>query len=47
MASELLTFSLTLQSRPQEWQGTYYAKKKNGERVQQNVKIIPVVGQGG
>uniref|UniRef100_A0A2I3HD45 Phosphodiesterase n=1 Tax=Nomascus leucogenys TaxID=61853 RepID=A0A2I3HD45_NOMLE len=31
----------------QEWQGIYYAKKKNGDNVQQNVKIIPVIGQGG
>ncbi|XP_054858761.1 high affinity cAMP-specific and IBMX-insensitive 3',5'-cyclic phosphodiesterase 8A [Eublepharis macularius] len=30
-----------------EWQGTYYAKKKSGESIQQNVKIIPVIGQGG
>ncbi|XP_045864076.1 high affinity cAMP-specific and IBMX-insensitive 3',5'-cyclic phosphodiesterase 8A isoform X1 [Meles meles] len=30
-----------------EWQGMYQAKKKNGDNVQQNVKIIPVVGQGG
>ncbi|XP_044086943.1 high affinity cAMP-specific and IBMX-insensitive 3',5'-cyclic phosphodiesterase 8A isoform X3 [Neovison vison] len=30
-----------------EWQGIYHAKKKNGDNVQQNVKIIPVVGQGG
>ncbi|XP_070086447.1 high affinity cAMP-specific and IBMX-insensitive 3',5'-cyclic phosphodiesterase 8A isoform X7 [Equus caballus] len=30
-----------------EWQGIYYAKKKNGDNIQQNVKIIPVVGQGG
>uniref|UniRef100_A0A670JZ97 Phosphodiesterase n=1 Tax=Podarcis muralis TaxID=64176 RepID=A0A670JZ97_PODMU len=30
-----------------EWQGTYYTKKKNGESIQQNVKIIPVIGQGG
>ncbi|KAI5086336.1 high affinity cAMP-specific and IBMX-insensitive 3',5'-cyclic phosphodiesterase 8A, partial [Silurus meridionalis] len=29
-----------------EWQGLYYAKKKNGDSVQQNVKITPVVGQG-
>ncbi|XP_032955970.1 high affinity cAMP-specific and IBMX-insensitive 3',5'-cyclic phosphodiesterase 8A isoform X3 [Rhinolophus ferrumequinum] len=28
-----------------EWQGIYYAQ--NGDNVQQNVKIIPVVGQGG
>ncbi|XP_032120675.1 high affinity cAMP-specific and IBMX-insensitive 3',5'-cyclic phosphodiesterase 8A isoform X3 [Sapajus apella] len=30
-----------------EWQGIYYAKKKNGDNIQQNVKIIPVIGQGG
>ncbi|CAF99802.1 unnamed protein product, partial [Tetraodon nigroviridis] len=30
-----------------EWQGIYYAKKKNGDSVQQNVKITPVFGQGG
>uniref|UniRef100_A0A672SBW6 Phosphodiesterase n=2 Tax=Sinocyclocheilus grahami TaxID=75366 RepID=A0A672SBW6_SINGR len=30
-----------------EWQGVYYAKKKNGDSVQQNVKMTPVVGQGG
>ncbi|XP_036820304.1 high affinity cAMP-specific and IBMX-insensitive 3',5'-cyclic phosphodiesterase 8A isoform X2 [Oncorhynchus mykiss] len=30
-----------------EWQGIYYAKKKNGDSVQQNVKITPVIGQGG
>uniref|UniRef100_A0A3B5QH49 Phosphodiesterase n=1 Tax=Xiphophorus maculatus TaxID=8083 RepID=A0A3B5QH49_XIPMA len=31
----------------QEWQGIYYAKKKNGDSIQQNVKITPVIGQGG
>ncbi|XP_048185830.1 high affinity cAMP-specific and IBMX-insensitive 3',5'-cyclic phosphodiesterase 8A isoform X3 [Perognathus longimembris pacificus] len=30
-----------------EWEGVYYAKNKNGDNIQQNVKIIPVVGQGG
>ncbi|KFW89547.1 High affinity cAMP-specific and IBMX-insensitive 3',5'-cyclic phosphodiesterase 8A, partial [Phalacrocorax carbo] len=30
-----------------EWQGMYHAKKKNGDNIQQNVKILPVVGQGG
>lgn len=30
-----------------EWQGIYSARKKNGDNVQQNVKIIPVMGQGG
>uniref|UniRef100_A0A8C6UDD3 Phosphodiesterase n=1 Tax=Neogobius melanostomus TaxID=47308 RepID=A0A8C6UDD3_9GOBI len=27
--------------------GIYYAKKKNGDNIQQNVKITPVIGQGG
>uniref|UniRef100_A0A673U506 Phosphodiesterase n=1 Tax=Suricata suricatta TaxID=37032 RepID=A0A673U506_SURSU len=31
----------------QEWQGIYHTRKKNGDSIQQNVKIIPVVGQGG
>ncbi|XP_045680760.1 high affinity cAMP-specific and IBMX-insensitive 3',5'-cyclic phosphodiesterase 8A isoform X2 [Phyllostomus hastatus] len=28
-----------------EWQGVYYAR--NGDNMQQNVKIVPVIGQGG
>ncbi|XP_054999335.1 high affinity cAMP-specific and IBMX-insensitive 3',5'-cyclic phosphodiesterase 8A isoform X1 [Sorex araneus] len=30
-----------------EWQGIYSVRKKNGDSVQRNVKIVPVVGQGG
>ncbi|XP_048829020.1 high affinity cAMP-specific and IBMX-insensitive 3',5'-cyclic phosphodiesterase 8A-like [Brienomyrus brachyistius] len=30
-----------------EWQGVYYTKKKNGDSVQQDVRITPVTGQGG
>ncbi|XP_030048151.1 high affinity cAMP-specific and IBMX-insensitive 3',5'-cyclic phosphodiesterase 8B isoform X2 [Microcaecilia unicolor] len=30
-----------------EWQGIYYARRKAGDSIQQNVKIIPVIGQGG
>ncbi|XP_041030813.1 high affinity cAMP-specific and IBMX-insensitive 3',5'-cyclic phosphodiesterase 8A isoform X1 [Carcharodon carcharias] len=30
-----------------EWQGMYYGRKRNGDSVQQNVKITPVTGQGG
>ncbi|XP_073785681.1 high affinity cAMP-specific and IBMX-insensitive 3',5'-cyclic phosphodiesterase 8A isoform X1 [Danio rerio] len=33
--------------RGKEWQGVYYAKKKNGDSVQQNVRMTPVIGQGG
>ncbi|XP_061892714.1 high affinity cAMP-specific and IBMX-insensitive 3',5'-cyclic phosphodiesterase 8A-like [Entelurus aequoreus] len=29
-----------------EWQGVYYAKKKDGESIQQNVKITPVLRTG-
>lgn len=38
---------LSLELFFQEWQGMYYAKKKNGDSIQQNVKILPVIGQGG
>ncbi|XP_070780188.1 high affinity cAMP-specific and IBMX-insensitive 3',5'-cyclic phosphodiesterase 8B isoform X4 [Enoplosus armatus] len=31
----------------QEWQGIYYARKKSGDSIQQQVKITPVIGQGG
>ncbi|XP_032906071.1 high affinity cAMP-specific and IBMX-insensitive 3',5'-cyclic phosphodiesterase 8B-like isoform X2 [Amblyraja radiata] len=30
-----------------QWQGMYYGKKKNGELICQNMKITPVIGQGG
>lgn len=30
-----------------EWQGCYYARKKSGDSIQQQVKIVPVFGQGG
>ncbi|XP_021087331.1 high affinity cAMP-specific and IBMX-insensitive 3',5'-cyclic phosphodiesterase 8A isoform X2 [Mesocricetus auratus] len=30
-----------------EWQGVYHTQKKNGDNIQQNVKIIPIIGQGG
>ncbi|XP_073509211.1 high affinity cAMP-specific and IBMX-insensitive 3',5'-cyclic phosphodiesterase 8A isoform X3 [Phyllobates terribilis] len=30
-----------------EWEGVYYAKNKNGDNIQQNVKIIPVFGHRG
>ncbi|XP_061414674.1 high affinity cAMP-specific and IBMX-insensitive 3',5'-cyclic phosphodiesterase 8B isoform X1 [Lethenteron reissneri] len=30
-----------------EWQGIYYARRKNGDTVKQQAKIIPVTGQGG
>ncbi|XP_078533444.1 high affinity cAMP-specific and IBMX-insensitive 3',5'-cyclic phosphodiesterase 8B isoform X2 [Lissotriton helveticus] len=30
-----------------DWQGIYYARRKAGDSIQQNVKITPVIGQGG
>ncbi|OXB80899.1 UNVERIFIED_CONTAM: hypothetical protein H355_016916 [Colinus virginianus] len=30
-----------------EWQGVYYARRKSGDIIQQHVKIMPVIGQGG
>lgn len=42
-----LLYGITAFVHFQEWQGTYYAKKKNGDSIQQNVKITPVIGQGG
>ncbi|KAJ8343978.1 hypothetical protein SKAU_G00313070 [Synaphobranchus kaupii] len=44
---DLLETINTCIMKGKEWQGLYYAKKKNGDSVQQNVKITPVIGQGG
>ncbi|XP_036390662.1 high affinity cAMP-specific and IBMX-insensitive 3',5'-cyclic phosphodiesterase 8A-like isoform X1 [Megalops cyprinoides] len=44
---ELLETINACMQKGQEWQGLYYTKKKNGDSVQQNVKITPVIGQGG
>ncbi|XP_051896128.1 high affinity cAMP-specific and IBMX-insensitive 3',5'-cyclic phosphodiesterase 8A isoform X2 [Pristis pectinata] len=30
-----------------EWQGMYYGRKRNGDSIRQNVRIMPVIGQGG
>ncbi|XP_035251771.1 high affinity cAMP-specific and IBMX-insensitive 3',5'-cyclic phosphodiesterase 8A-like isoform X3 [Anguilla anguilla] len=44
---DLLETINTCIMKGKEWQGLYYAKKKNGDSVQQNAKITPVIGQGG
>ncbi|KAI1904152.1 hypothetical protein AGOR_G00002740 [Albula goreensis] len=44
---DLLEAINTCIMKGKEWQGLFYAKKKNGDSVQQNVKITPVIGQGG
>ncbi|XP_078283645.1 high affinity cAMP-specific and IBMX-insensitive 3',5'-cyclic phosphodiesterase 8A isoform X2 [Rhinoraja longicauda] len=30
-----------------QWQGMYYGRKRNGDSICQNMKIAPVIGQGG
>ncbi|CAK6442403.1 unnamed protein product [Pipistrellus nathusii] len=42
---DLLTTINSCMKMGKEWQGIYCSK--NGDNVQQNVKIIPVIGQGG
>ncbi|XP_037835518.1 high affinity cAMP-specific and IBMX-insensitive 3',5'-cyclic phosphodiesterase 8B isoform X2 [Kryptolebias marmoratus] len=45
--ADLLDTINTCIKKGKEWQGIYFAKKKSGDSLQQQVKIIPVVGQGG
>lgn len=44
---EIRDCCLTVLLSLKEWQGIYYARKKSGDSIQQHVKIIPVIGQGG
>uniref|UniRef100_A0A4W6DDA3 Phosphodiesterase n=1 Tax=Lates calcarifer TaxID=8187 RepID=A0A4W6DDA3_LATCA len=45
--ADLLDTINTCIKKGKEWQGIYYARKKSGDSIQQHVKIIPVIGQGG
>ncbi|KAM9841512.1 high affinity cAMP-specific and IBMX-insensitive 3',5'-cyclic phosphodiesterase 8B isoform 2-T2 [Aulostomus maculatus] len=45
--ADLLDTINTCIKKGKEWQGIYYARKKTGDSIQQNVKITPVIGQGG
>nr|XP_014341936.1 PREDICTED: high affinity cAMP-specific and IBMX-insensitive 3',5'-cyclic phosphodiesterase 8B [Latimeria chalumnae] len=45
--ADLLDTINTSIKKGKEWQGIYYARRKNGDSIQQNVKITPVIGQGG
>ncbi|RVE66107.1 hypothetical protein OJAV_G00123170 [Oryzias javanicus] len=45
--ADLLDTINTCIKKGKEWQGCYYARKKSGDSIQQQVKIIPVFGQGG
>ncbi|KAM6986182.1 high affinity cAMP-specific and IBMX-insensitive 3',5'-cyclic phosphodiesterase 8B isoform 2-T2 [Aplochiton taeniatus] len=45
--ADLLDTINTCIKKGKEWQGTYYARRKSGDSIQQHVKITPVIGQGG
>uniref|UniRef100_A0A673BLH8 Phosphodiesterase n=1 Tax=Sphaeramia orbicularis TaxID=375764 RepID=A0A673BLH8_9TELE len=45
--ADLLDTINTCIKKGKEWQGIYYARKKSGDSIQQQVKITPVIGQGG
>ncbi|KAF7650408.1 hypothetical protein LDENG_00126590, partial [Lucifuga dentata] len=45
--ADLLDTINTCIKKGKEWQGIYYARKKSGDSIQQHVKIMPVIGQGG
>uniref|UniRef100_A0A8C6KWK2 Phosphodiesterase n=1 Tax=Nothobranchius furzeri TaxID=105023 RepID=A0A8C6KWK2_NOTFU len=45
--ADLLDTINTCIKKGKEWQGIYYARKKSGDSIQQDVKIVPVIGQGG
>nr|XP_057912073.1 high affinity cAMP-specific and IBMX-insensitive 3',5'-cyclic phosphodiesterase 8B isoform X2 [Doryrhamphus excisus] len=45
--ADLLDTINTCIKKGKEWQGIYYARKKSGDSIQQQVNITPVIGQGG
>uniref|UniRef100_A0A3P9Q0V4 Phosphodiesterase n=1 Tax=Poecilia reticulata TaxID=8081 RepID=A0A3P9Q0V4_POERE len=45
--ADLLDTINTCIKKGKEWQGIYFARKKSGDSIQQQVKILPVIGQGG
>ncbi|MEQ2286637.1 High affinity cAMP-specific and IBMX-insensitive 3',5'-cyclic phosphodiesterase 8B, partial [Ameca splendens] len=45
--ADLLDTINTCIKKGKEWQGIYFARKKSGDNIQQQVKILPVIGQGG
>ncbi|XP_030624628.1 high affinity cAMP-specific and IBMX-insensitive 3',5'-cyclic phosphodiesterase 8B [Chanos chanos] len=45
--ADLLDTINTCIKKGKEWQGIYYARRKSGDSIQQHVKIMPVIGQGG
>ncbi|XP_069794187.1 high affinity cAMP-specific and IBMX-insensitive 3',5'-cyclic phosphodiesterase 8B [Narcine bancroftii] len=44
---DLLDTINTCIKKGKEWQGIYYARRKAGDNIQQNVTVTPVIGQGG
>nr|XP_013223613.2 high affinity cAMP-specific and IBMX-insensitive 3',5'-cyclic phosphodiesterase 8B [Columba livia] len=45
--ADLLDTINTFIKKGKEWQGVYYTRRKSGDSIQQQVKITPVIGQGG
>ncbi|XP_060699647.1 high affinity cAMP-specific and IBMX-insensitive 3',5'-cyclic phosphodiesterase 8B isoform X4 [Hemiscyllium ocellatum] len=45
--ADLLDTINTCIKKGKEWHGIYYARQKTGDSIQQDVKITPVIGQGG
>uniref|UniRef100_A0A3Q2CYB1 Phosphodiesterase n=1 Tax=Cyprinodon variegatus TaxID=28743 RepID=A0A3Q2CYB1_CYPVA len=45
--ADLLDTINTCIKKGKEWQGIYFARKKSGDSIPQQVKILPVIGQGG
>ncbi|XP_059830471.1 high affinity cAMP-specific and IBMX-insensitive 3',5'-cyclic phosphodiesterase 8B isoform X4 [Hypanus sabinus] len=44
---DLLDTINTCIKKGKEWQGIYYARRKAGDNIQQDVTVTPVIGQGG
>ncbi|XP_010291348.1 PREDICTED: high affinity cAMP-specific and IBMX-insensitive 3',5'-cyclic phosphodiesterase 8B-like, partial [Phaethon lepturus] len=45
--ADILDTINTFIKKGKEWQGVYYVRRKSGDSIQQQVKITPVIGQGG
>ncbi|XP_016126843.1 high affinity cAMP-specific and IBMX-insensitive 3',5'-cyclic phosphodiesterase 8B [Sinocyclocheilus grahami] len=46
-SADLLDTIDTCIRKGKEWQGIYFSRRKSGDSIQQYVRIIPVIGQGG
>ncbi|XP_016127931.1 high affinity cAMP-specific and IBMX-insensitive 3',5'-cyclic phosphodiesterase 8B-like [Sinocyclocheilus grahami] len=46
-SADLLDTINTCIKKGKDWQGIYFSRRKSGDSIQQYVRIIPVIGQGG